>query len=316
MATALDDRTLGRTGLTVSNICVGTSPLGSSPGIYGYEVDEVQALATLREFFSGPFTFLDTSNNYGQGRSEQYIGTVLKELGGVPRGFTIATKVDAVAETKDFSGDRVRRSAEESSERMGLDHFDVLHLHDPESVIPFKEAMKPGGAVETLLRLKEEGVAGSVGIATGDIETLRQYLETGAFDVMLSHNHYTLVDRTAEPLVERCAEMGVGFLNAAPYGGGMLAKGAVASPRYAYGAPSDLIQWKVGQMSRLCEAENVPLAAAALQFSMRDDRVGSTVIGVSRPERIRQTVELANYPIPNGLMERLDLIGKRAELPS
>ena len=110
---------LGRTDLTVTNIALGTSPLGSSPDLYGYAVDEGRALDTMRAFFSGPLSFADTSNNYGQGRSERAIGKVIRELGGIPAGKVLATKVDANPETHDFSGDRVRRSAEESLERLG-----------------------------------------------------------------------------------------------------------------------------------------------------------------------------------------------------
>ncbi len=125
-------RKLGRTDLTVTNIALGTSPLGSSPKLYGYAVDEERALDTIRAFFSGPLNFADTSNNYGQGRSEQAIDKVIRELGGIPAGKELATKVDADPETHDFSGDRVRRSAEESLERLGIERFQLLHLRDPD----------------------------------------------------------------------------------------------------------------------------------------------------------------------------------------
>src|SRR3954467_11191020 len=81
-------RTLGKTGLQVTELCVGTSAIGSMPKTYGYEVAEDRALETLRRVFQGPITFIDTSNEYGQdGSSERLIGTVLRELGGVPEGF-------------------------------------------------------------------------------------------------------------------------------------------------------------------------------------------------------------------------------------
>src|SRR6185503_5984120 len=116
-------RTLGKTGLQVTELCVGTSAIGSMPKTYGYEVAEDRAPETLRRVFHGPITFIDTSNEYGQdGSSERLIGTVLLELGGVPEGFLVATKVDPDS-TGDFSGRRVHASVRESRERLGLDHL-------------------------------------------------------------------------------------------------------------------------------------------------------------------------------------------------
>ena len=106
-----DRRLLGRTGLMVSPVCIGTSPLASMPEHYGYEVDEQRAEATVGAALAGPFNFIDTSNNYGAGAAERYIGTVLAAAGGLPPGFVLATKVDADPDTGDFSGERVKRSA-------------------------------------------------------------------------------------------------------------------------------------------------------------------------------------------------------------
>lgn len=85
---------LGATGLRVTPVRMGCAVLGSDPEAFGYEVGLDRALATLRRVFGGPFNFVDTSNNYGGGESERRIGTVLGELGGLPEGFVLASKVD------------------------------------------------------------------------------------------------------------------------------------------------------------------------------------------------------------------------------
>ena len=136
----------------------------------------------------------------------------------------LATKVDPDPRTGDFSGDRVRASLEESMERLGVDRIALLHLHDPER-ITFDEGVAPGGPVEALVDLRERGLVEHLGVAGGPVGLLQRYLDTGEFEVVLSHNRYTLLDRSAEPLFRSAAERGLGVLNAAPYGGGMLVEG-------------------------------------------------------------------------------------------
>ena len=226
-------RPFGRTDLTVSDICVGTSALGSFPAQYGYEVDEDTAVATIQRVFDGPFTFIDTSNEYGGGASEERIGRAIAERGGIPEGYVVATKVDPLPGSTDFSGDRVRRSVEESLERLGLDNLQLVYLHDPEK-ISFEEGVAKGGPLEALIDLRDQGVIQYLGVAGGPIDLELQYLATDAFDAVISHNRYTLVEQTAEPLLEDAARRGVAFVNAAPFGGGMLVKGPRAVPTYCY----------------------------------------------------------------------------------
>ena len=295
---------LGRTGLTVSDVCVGTSALGSFPAQYGYEVDTETAVATIRRVFEGPFTFIDTSNEYGGGDSEKRIGQAIRDNGGVPEGFVVATKVDPVPGTTDFSGDRVRRSVEESLERLGLDTLPLVYLHDPEK-ISFEEGVAPGGPLEALIALRDEGVIDHLGVAGGPIDLELQYLATEAFDAVISHNRFTLVDQSAEPLLDDAQARGVAFVNAAPFGGGMLVKGPDAVPTYCYAPVSDEVLDRVRRMEALCAEFGVPLAAAALQFSLRDPRVTSTIVGMSEPKRVAQTVELAEFDIPEQLWHAL-----------
>src|SRR5438445_496228 len=185
---------LGSTGLQVTSICIGTAPLGSMPKTFAYEVPEERALATIRAFFAGPFNFLDTAASYGDGESERRIGIVLRELGGLPPGFVLATKADRDLQTGVFTGAQMRRSVE-----------------------------------------------------------------------------------------------------------GILAKGPSAYPRYMYGQASPDLLRRARQMEEACQRHGVPLAAAALQFSLRDTRITSTIVGVTRPERLTETLKLAQHPVPDEL---------------
>src|SRR5713226_7557131 len=105
-------RQLGSTGLLVHPLCVGCAALGDMPETFAYSVGEELALNTIRAIFDGPINFVDTAASYGDGESERRIGVVLRERGGLPPGFVLATKADPDRATGDFSGKQMRRSVE------------------------------------------------------------------------------------------------------------------------------------------------------------------------------------------------------------
>lgn len=305
---------LGSTGLEVTALCVGTSPLASIKRLYGYEVPDERAVATIEAVLDSPIRFIDTSNGYGEdGSAERRIGAALRARGGLPADVVLATKVDPDPETGAFDGARVRASFEESLERLGVGRVPLLYLHDPER-ISFDEAVGPGGAVEALVALKEAGAVDHLGVAGGPVELLQRYLDTGAFEVVLSHNRYTLLDRSAQGLFEAAHDRGIGVVNAAPYGGGMLAKGPDAQTKYGYGERDERVADAARSMQAACTRLGVPLAAAALQFSLRAPFVDATVVGVSSPERVAETVDVATREIPEELWAELDALVPPAEL--
>jgi D-threo-aldose 1-dehydrogenase len=301
-------RPLGQTGLLVTPICIGTAPLGSMANAFGYEVPEDRALETLRAVFASPINFIDTSNNYGWGESERRIGIVLRELGGVPPGVVLATKADRGYDDGDFSGDRMRRSVAESQERLRVERFQLVHLHDPEHA-PFEVITARGGALDALVELRAQGVIEHLGLAGGPVAVLDRYLSTGVFEVLITHNRYTVIERSATALLERARSMGLGVLNAAPYGSGILAKGVAGHPRYGYRPPDPAFVERIEAFHAACERHGVPAAAAALQFSMRSPAIDATIVGITRPERVTQTLELAAVSIPDALWAELEPLG-------
>ena len=299
--------------MRITQVCIGGSPLGNAEQLYGHGVKEDDAIATVMAAFDGPFNFLDTSNAYGQGRSERRIGAAIARAGGLPEGFVLATKVDADPTTGAYEGRRVRQSYAESLERLGVSGIPLLHLHDPEASMSFEEALAEGGAVAELVALREEGTVGSIGIAGGTVEEMLKYVRTGLFDVLLTHNRYTLLDRSAEPLIDEATAQGMGVLNAAPFGGGLLAGRPGAASRYAYGMGSEIQVKRAAQMFDAAERAGVPLAAAALQFSTRDPRIHSTIVGASVPQRISETAELLATDIPQAVWDELESLAPGPE---
>lgn len=289
-------KALGGTGLMTPPLCIGTSELGGLTRIFPNAPGEEEALATARAILDGPIPFLDTAAGYGE--SERRIGVVLRERGGLPPGFVLATKVDPDPETRDYSGAQVRRSVERSLTLLGLERLQLVYLHDPENTT-FEEAVAPHGPVEALRQCRDEGLIEYLGVAGGPIELMMRYVETGAFEVVLSHNRYTLLNVAAEPLWTLAGQRGVAAVNAAPYGGGILSKGPAASSTYAYRPASADLRARAQRIEELCTQYAVPLGAAALQFSLRDPRIASTVVGISRAERLAQVVALAQQPIPD-----------------
>lgn len=188
-----------------------------------------------------------------------------------------------------------------------MNYFPLVYLHDPER-ISFEQATAPDGPVRALIQLREKGRVGHLGVAGGPVDLLRRYLATGEFEALITHNRYTVVDRSAGELIDYAHSRNVAVVNAAVFGGGILVKGPEAAPRYAYRAAPEQIRGGVPRMQEACARHGVPLAAAALQFSTGDRRISATIVGVTRPERIEEILQLAATPIPDALWDELDIL--------
>ena len=300
-------RTLGATGLVVSALCAGCAPLGGVPASYASLTDEDKALATVRAILDSPINFMDTAALYGDGESERRIGVVLRERGGLPEGVVLATKIGWDPQTDVFDGDSTQRRLERSLRLLGLDRLQLVYLHDPEHRT-FEEITAPGGPLAVLQRAKEDGLITNLGIAGGPISLMSRFVETGLFTVAISHNRFTLLNRAADPFWDLCRRQGVAALNAAPYGGGILALGPDVYPRYAYRPASEDLLARARRIEASCKAFDVPLAAVALQFSLRDPRITSTILGIGAPSELDATLALAAQPVPEALWLELAAI--------
>lgn len=301
---------LGATGMSVSPITVGGGPLGSMPENFGYTVAEQDAIDLVRAVFDSDIRTIDTSNGYSAGRSEERIGRAIAEHGGLPDDFLVITKVDA--DGSDYSGDRVRRSLVESRERLGIAPLPVVHLHDPE-FHDFGRMTAKGGAVDALIQARESGEIGHLGLAGGDVREMTRYLELGVFEVLLVHNRWTLVDRSAGALIERAREMGMAVVNAAVLGGGILADSSGTNTNYGYRPASPETLNAIARMREVCRERGTDLATAAIRFSTRDSRLSSTIVGISKVSRIESTIAAATAEFPDDFWAELESLLPAAE---
>jgi aryl-alcohol dehydrogenase-like predicted oxidoreductase len=312
---------LGRTGLQVTSLGLGTAPLG---GLYAAVGDE-QAVATVDRAWELGLRWFDTAPLYGSGLAERRLGRALR--GRARDDYVLATKVGRLlvpggedgqeiwgepgdlAPMFDFSAPAVRRSLAESLDRLRLDRVDVLHVHDPDA----HAAQALAGALPELLRLRAEGSIGAVGIGMNQAPLLAELVRAADVDCVLLAGRYTLLDQSGlGELLPLCAERGVAVV-----AGGVFNSGLLADPRP--GARFDYLPADADLLARAlalreaCDRHGVPLAAAALQFPLGHPAVATVVAGARSPEEIAADVELFDLEIPGALWADLKRRGLLAE---
>jgi D-threo-aldose 1-dehydrogenase len=291
---------------SLENVTIGTSGLGKRPG-----ADEALAVALL----ASGFRQLDTSNNYSGGRSEELLGEAISAAGGLPAGKVVFSKADQDPRSGAFDGERVLRSFDETTRRLGLETLPLYQLHDPYT-ITVAQGMAPGGPVEALIRLRDEGRIGAIGIAAGERALVEDYIRTDVFDVVLTHNRWTIVDRTAETILRLATERGMTVFNAAPFGGGILGGSTNRGESYGYQPASAEFLAHLERVRALCADWSISVAAAALAFSLREPRIHSTVVGIYSIQRLDELPGLIATEIPEPFWAALDALGAPPASPT
>jgi D-threo-aldose 1-dehydrogenase len=311
---------VGRTGLEVTRVGLGTAALG---GLYS-GVPEEQAVETVRWALASGLRLVDTAPLYGHGLAERRVGLALREH---PRDeVVLATKVgrllraDAPPDESqlsggldrwpaappinpvfDFSSDGVLRSCEESLERLGLDRVDVLHIHDPDE----HEEEALSGAYRALDRLRAEGTIGAVGAGMNQVEMLVRFARAADFDCFLVAGRYTLLDQAALPeLLPLCRERGIAVILGGVYNSGILADPRPGATFDYAPAPAAMLE-RARRLEGVCRRHGVPLKAAALQFPLAHPAVTCLLVGARSPAELDEDLELLSTPIPPELWDEL-----------
>jgi len=302
IAASVPRTTLGRTGLNVSKLSLGTWGFGNASAPEARIGDDDNLVATLQAVFAAGVNFFDSAEVYA---NEARLGRLLKEV-DVPDDLVVATKF---GHGKGFSADQFKASVEQSLTDLDVDQIELMMIHDPRNEEDMKVCLGKGGAVEALRSFQDQGLVGSIGVATGTVTPLKLAVETDEFDVIQFPRLYTLLNRAAETsgLLDAAKKKNIGTLCAAPFAGNVLATGVrgVERPLYGYWEALPEVVEAVGRMQDRADEVGVTLAVAALQFALTQPKVDSVVVGVTKPEEFRQNVEALLVPVSREDLESI-----------
>jgi D-threo-aldose 1-dehydrogenase len=298
--------TVGTTGIELTAMSLGCGPFGDMWA----PVPDEQAVATVRGAFAQGVRYFDTAPLYGVGKSERRLGLGLRDL---PRGeITVSTKVGRVLQddtgsippTFEYTPDAVRRSLEGSHARLGLEHFDIVHVHDPERHV--EEAID--GAFPTLRTMQAEGEIGAVSCGTNFSEPLVRFIREGLVDCVLISGQWTLLDQTAgEELLPVAHERGVAVIAASVFNSGILADPDAdpAFVNFKYRPPSPEIVERTQRIRDVCASHGVPFKAAAVQFPFTHPAVSTVLLGCRTSEEVVSNAADLAFDIPSALWSDL-----------
>ena len=288
-------RPLGRTGLNVSPLSFGASSLG---GVFR-PVTKEDCVATVHAALDGGMNLIDCSPYYGLTKAETMLGHCLKGIGR--ERYILATKAGrygAEIADFDFSAARITKSVDESLERMGVDHLDILQLHDIEFG-DLKQVINE--AIPALQRLKAAGKTRFIGITCLPLRLFTEVVAavpTGTLDTILSYCRYELNDTGLLGILPQMEAAGVGVINASPLGMGLLAPQGPPDWHPA----GDGVKKAALEAAEFCKKHEKDLVKLAVQFSVAEPRIASTLVSSANPQRIAQNIAYLDQPMDEELL--------------
>ena len=288
----MEYRELGQTGLKLSNLSFGASSLGS----VFHETKEEESIKAVETALEGGINFIDVSPYYGHYKAETVLGKALKRL---PRDkFYLSTKVGRYGKdgknTWDYSAKRATESVYESMERLNVDYIDIINVHDIEF-----QATLPGGLAKVceetlpaLVELKEKGIVGHVGITDLQLKNIKWVIDhtpEGTVESVLNFCHYCLNDDELLDYLDYFEEKGVGVINASPLSMGLLTLRGV--PDW-HPAPKPLVK-VCAEAAKFCQDKGYPIEKLAIQYSVGNPRITSTLFSSANPLNVERNIEWA-----------------------
>ena len=310
----MEYRELGRTGLRLSRLSFGASSLGS----VFHATDEGESIAAVEAAIEGGINFIDVSPYYGHYKAETVLGKALRRI---PRNrYYLSTKVGRYGKdgvnTWDYSGRRAQESVMESMERLGVDYIDIINVHDIEF-----QASLPGGlqlvvdeTLPALTELRDKGMVGHVGITDLQLSNLRWVVEhagDGTVESILNFCHYCLNDDALTDYLDFFEAHGVGIINASPLSMGLLTSRGI--PDW-HPAPRPLVD-ACTRAAQHCTAKGYPIEKLAIQYSVHNPRITSTLFSSANPRNVERNIEWASEEPDWQLVDEVkEIIGNQARV--
>ena len=326
-ASPIPTRILGRTGVSVTELGLGTAPLGE---LFD-RVDDGEAASIINAAWDGGVRYFDTSPWYGRGQAEHRVGRALYRK---PRDeFVISTKIGRLLRRPvkagpikdqwiggldfetvfDYGYDGVMRSFEDSLQRLGINSIDLLLIHDLDAWSHRSQASVDAYFVQlatsgwrALDELRSGGIIKGIGAGFNTMGTIPRFLDLFDIDFFLLAMRYTLLEQDVlDSEFPRCAERGVGIVIGGGYNSGILATGAVPGAMYNYEPAPPAILERLAKIEAVCKRWNVPLAAAALHFPLGHPIVASIIPGAITTKQVEQNLAAFRHKVPADLWAEL-----------
>ena len=295
---------IGKTGMVVSALSFGASSLGS---VFRATREE-EALEAGYTAIEGGMNFIDVSPYYGHYKAETVLGKALKN---VPRDkYYLSTKVGRYGKdgvnTWDYSAKRAQESVYESMERLGIDHIDLINVHDVEFA-DLNQVVNE--TLPALVELREKGIVSHVGITDLQLENLKWVIEhvpAGTVESVLNFCHYCLCDDKMVDFLDFFEANNVGVISASPLSMGLLSERGV--PDW-HPAPKPLVE-VCKKAAEHCKAKGYPIEKLAMQYARSNDRIATTLFSSANPANVKKNLEFIEEPIDWNLVQEVqEIIG-------
>jgi D-threo-aldose 1-dehydrogenase len=315
-------RQLPDVSFALSELSLGCSQLGN---MYR-EVSDADARSTVDAAWELGVRYFDTAPHYGLGLSERRLGAALASR---PRdSYVLSSKVGRLLEPVgvveglddqgfvvpathrrvwNFSRQGIRRSLEESLERLGLDRLDIVYLHDPDD--HWTDVLDTGYAA--LEELRADGIVGAIGAGMNQSAMLARLVRETDVDVVMLAGRYTLLEQDAlDDLLPMCCKRRVAVVAAGIFNSGILASAHPPDDaKYDYrDAPRELLE-RAQAIARICRRHGTTLPAAALAFPLAHPAVASVCVGAQSASQMRRNEALYREAIAPDLWSELKVEG-------
>ena len=306
---------LKRSNLEVSRFSLGTAPLG---GLFK-SVSDADGDELINTALELGINYFDTAPQYGHGVAEIRVGRGLR---GVKTPYVIETKVGRVLRhvegvepeqwfpdaprdivpIYDYTPEGIRRSFDESLERLGLPHIDIVLMHDAEDYL--KEAIND--AFPVLADLRSQGMIKAIGLGMNYVGPALEIMKNTDLDIALIAGRFTLLDQVAQnELFPYALAHNIDITMGGVLNSGVLAN-PVAGATYNYLPASDEIIARAAKIGEFLKERGVPLIAAALQFPLRHPAVTSVLTGPRTGAELRSNAKDFDLTLPAGIWKELE----------